>query len=230
MSRIRSTLRSAGVAMAAVMGLAACTGDEPQSNSPSTATAESPAEQFDPRLAEPFCGMTTASLELPSREIVDYTEEQGAPDDDGSVITYTCLVLPSEEEQFAAAERGQAFAVVRTVLSIAHGDLASDPSLPSIPVPFSAGELDWEDLGEEPDAYVRTIRCPTEEDCGEAPAIEMNSYERTFKATHQNIYIEMTVTYEAPLDTAEDLSGSAEYALASYESYVTHLIQHLPQQ
>ena len=40
----------------------------------------------------------------------------------------------------------------------------------------------------------------------------------------------MTLTYEAPLDTAEELPDPAEYAVGSHESYATNLIQTLPRQ
>lgn len=216
--------------MAAAVGLIACTAEEPQPNPPSTPATESPAERFDAHVTAPFCDLTTAGIELPSRETVDYTEEQGTPDDDGSVITYTCFLLPSEEEQFDAASQGRAYAVIRTVLSIARDELISDPSLPAMPVPFSAADLDWEDFGEKPDAHARTMHCPAEGECGDVPTIEMSSYERMFKATHQNIYIEMTVAYEVPLDAAAELPDPAEYALGSYESYATHLIQNLPRE
>ena len=71
---------------------------------------------------------------------------------------------------------------------------------------------------------------PAEGERGSAPTVEMHAYRRTFTARHQNVRIEMTLTYEAPLDTAEELPGPAEYAVGSHESYATNLIQTLPRQ
>jgi hypothetical protein len=212
------------------MWLIACTGDGSQPSHPPNTAAESLPEQFDTHLSEPFCGMTMAGLELPNFESIEYNEEQDPPDDDGSVVTYTCLLRPSEEEQFAAASRGDSYAIIHTVLSVSHDELTADPSLPSIPVPFIAAEIDWESFGETPNTYVRTVHCTESDECEEDASVEVSSYERTFKALHQNTYIEMSVIFETPLETVENSTGPDEYALGSYESFATHLIMNLTQQ